>query len=201
MRTLSRFNAPFAIALLAVAVLVAGSAGAEYKPIPLGSALPSFSLKDQNGAEHSPAAYDGKIIVLDFSSIECPYSRGVDPGLEELVKAYGPKGVVFLGVDSHKSVTPEQILKYTTESKLGYPVLKDAGNAYADALGASRTPEFYVFGKNHKLAYHGAFDNRKAPDQKGDTGYVKDAVEDLLAGRPVKTPQADAWGCSIKRAK
>lgn len=201
MRTLSRFKTPFTIAVLAVTILIAGRAGAQYKPIPLGSAIPNLSLKDQNGTEHSLAAYDGKIVVLDFSSIECPYSRAVDPGLAELVKTYGPKGVVFLGVDSHKSVTPEQIKKYLADNKLDYPVLKDAGNAYADALGASRTPEFYVFGKDHKLAYHGAFDNRKAPDQKGDIAHVKDAIEDLLAGRPVKTPQVDAWGCSIKRAK
>jgi len=200
-RAFSHFNTQRTIALLAVALLIAGAASAQYKPLPLGSGLPDFSLKDQDGKDHSPAAYKDKIVVLDFSSIECPYSRGVDPGLEELVKTYAPKGVVFLGVDSHKTVTPEQIKKYTADNKLEYPVLKDAGNAYADALGASRTPEFYVFGKDHKLAYHGAFDNRKTPEQKGDLGYVKDALEDLLAGRPVKTAQVDAWGCGIKRAK
>lgn len=196
-----RFNTLRVLGLLAVTLLVGLAAGAQVKTLPLGSPAPDFKLKDQNGQEQTLASYKGKIVVLDFSSIACPYSRGVDPDLQELVTAYGPKGVVFLGIDSHKSTTPEDIKKYLTEKKLDHPVLKDAGNVYADAVGAARTPEIYILDKDQKLAYHGAFDDRKVPEKKGETCYVKNALEDLLAGRSVKTAQMDAWGCAIARAK
>jgi peroxiredoxin len=201
MKTSPRFTPKRSLALLATALLITCSSGAQLKPLPLGAAAPGFNLKDQNGQDHALASYKGKIVVLDFCSIECPYSRGVDPNFQELATAYAPKGVVFLGIDSHKTVTPEQIKKYATENKLDHPILKDLGNTYADAIGAARTPEFFILDKDHKLVYHGAFDDRKVPEQKGAACYVKDALEDTLAGRPVKTPQVDAWGCSIKRAK
>jgi len=172
-------------------------------PVPaIGAAMPDFTLKDHEGKDHTLSALKGKIVVLDFSSQECPYSRGVDKdGLVALANEYAAKGVVFLAIDSHKSTTPEQIKQYAAENKIPFPVLKDTGNKYADAVGATRTPEFYVLDKDLKLAYHGAFDDRKDPEKSGEKPYVKNALEDLLAGRPVKESQVAAWGCSIKRAQ
>ncbi len=192
------------LTLILVAVLLAAASctsGAQIKALPIGSAMPNFTLKDSSGQEHSLASYKGKVVVLDFSSIECPYSRGVDEALNELATTYGPKGVVVLGVDSHKDVTPDQIKQYLADKKLAYSVVKDVKNAYADAAGASRTPEFFVLDKDQKLAYHGAFDDRKVPDKRGETPYVKNAVDDLLSGKPVKVAEVEAFGCTIKRAQ
>jgi thiol-disulfide isomerase/thioredoxin len=200
-RTAGQVRRNLVYALLAVALLAGYSSCAQVKALPLGGALPGGTLKDQDGHECSLTSYKGKIVVLDFCSIECPYSRGVDPDFQALVAAYASKDVVFLGIDSNKNTTPEQIRQYATDKKLAHPILKDLGNAYADVAGAARTPELFVFDKSQKLAYRGAFDDRKVPDKKGNTCYVKNALEDLLAGQPVKTTQVDAWGCSIKRVK
>jgi peroxiredoxin len=178
------------------------SSGADLKAPPIGSLMPNFTLKDLNGQEQTLASYKGKIVVLDFCSQECPYSRGVDQdGLTDLANAYAGKGVVFLGIDSHKSTTPEQIKQYATDKNIPFRILKDVENKYADTVGATRTPEFYVLDKDLKLAYHGAYDDRKVPEKRGETAYVCNALDDLLAGRPVKTAQVDAWGCTIKRVK
>jgi thiol-disulfide isomerase/thioredoxin len=181
--------------------MVSCASGAEMKVPPLGSVLPDFTLKDFTGQEHSLASCKGKVVVLDFCSQECPYSRGVDEALTELANTYAEKGVVFLGVDSHKSTTPDQIKQYATDKKVPFPILKDGNNTYADVVGATRTPEFYILDKDLKLVYHGAFDDRKVPEKRGETNYVRNALDDVLGGKPVRTPQVDAWGCTIKRAK
>jgi peroxiredoxin len=191
-----------ALALSLVSASCSGTAESASKALAIGAVAPDFALKDFEAKDHTLSALKGKIVVLDFSSIECPYSRGVDKdGLVELARAYTAKGVVFLGVDSHKSTTPEQIKQYAAENKIPFPILKDAANKYADAVGATRTPEFFILDKDLKLAYHGAFDDRKDPEKRGATGHVRNALDDLLAGRPVKTPEVAAWGCTIKRVE
>jgi thiol-disulfide isomerase/thioredoxin len=205
MRTANVRNGVEAVCFLGAILLIIGmvrcASGAEMKAPPLGSVLPDFALKDFNGQERSLASCKGKVVVLDFCSQECPYSRGVDEALIELANTYADQGVVFLGVDSHKSTTPEQIKQYATEKKVPFPILKDGNNTYADAVGATRTPEFYILDKDLKLVYHGAFDDRKVPEKRGETNYVRNALDDVLGGKPVRTPQVDAWGCTIKRAK
>lgn len=187
---------------LALLLVFSGcSSGAELKKLPVGSVMPNFTLKDFTGKEHSLEQLKGKIVVLDFCSHKCPWSRGADKTLPELAKTYGEKDVVFLGIDSHKSTPPEEIKEYAAEQKILHPILKDVENQYADAVGATRTPEFYILDKELKLAYHGAFDDRKAPDKPGENNHVRNALDDLLAGQPVKNPKVDAWGCTIKRAR
>ena len=190
---------------LLAALLVAGAAMSSAGPgraegVGIGDALPGFELQDLAGKSHSLEAYAGQIVVLNFCSQECPWSRGADPKINEVAKAYAAKGVVFLGVDSHRSTPPEAIRAYAENAGVPYPVLKDTGNAYADKVHAQRTPEFFIVDRQGKLAYHGAFDNRTRPDQAGEVNYVTAALDALLAGQTVAKPEAAAWGCSIKRA-
>jgi peroxiredoxin len=194
-----------ALILLAIAGVMAVymGAGGAFQPVSaaveIGAAMPAFSLKDFNGAEHTLAQYQGKTLVLVFCSKECPYSRGVDPDLNALAAKYAGKDVVFLGVDSHKSTSLADIKAYAEETKIPYPILKDEGNRYADAVGAKVTPETFVIDKEGKLAYHGAFDNRTGPEAAPTERYVANAIDAVLAGRSAPVQQVKAWGCSIKR--
>jgi peroxiredoxin len=190
------------VSLVILAVVAAGCSSAqEYKAVAVGAAMPEFTLKDHNGESHTLSALKGKIVVLDFSSQHCPWSLAVDKELPALAAEYAGKDVVFFGIDSHKSTPPEEIKKHVEEAKIPFPVLKDEMNAYADKAGASRTPEFYVLDKELKVAYHGAYDNRRDPNEKGSESYVKAAIDSLLAGQPVATPEVKGWGCTIKRAQ
>ena len=177
------------------------SSKVDVKSMAVGAAAPNFTLKDVDGKDHSLESYKGKIVVLDFCSQECPYSRGSDEALIKIANEYKDKGVVFLGIDSNKKTTPAEIKEYAARTKIPYPILKDTGNALADEMGASRTPEIYILDKDLKLAYHGAFDDRKKAETRGGRNYVRNALDDLLAGRPVKTAEVEPWGCTIKRAK
>ena len=189
------------VALFAGSTYIALSGGCSQaaKSLPVGAQVPDFKLTDTGGKEHTLAQYKGKVVVLDFCSHKCPFSRGADPAFAGLVKKYAEKGVVFLGIDSHKDTPPAEITDYAKEHEFKWPILKDVDNAYADAVGASRTPEIYIVGKDGKLAYHGAFDNRSGPDGKPTEHYTDDAIAALVAGEDVAKKSTKAWGCTIKR--
>ncbi len=165
----------------------------------VGQTMPGFALPDLDGKSFSLAQYAGKIVMIEFCNIGCPYSRGTDPDLIALAKSYASKGVVVLGIDSNTTNAPADIKKYATDKGKIYPILKDQDNKYADAVGAKTTPEVYVIDKDGKLAYHGAFDNRAQPDKKGNTPYAENAVKALLDGKAVDPKEVKSWGCGIKR--
>lgn len=196
-----------ALVLLAVVSLgvgylaLSGGCYSDRKVLEVGAKVPAFDLEDYTGKKHTLKQYTGKIVLLDFCSHECPFSRGADPALLALAKKYKDnKNVVVLGIDSHYQTTPEEIQKYAKEKKLTWPILKDPANKYADAMGATRTPEIYIVDKEGKLAYHGAFDDRSGPEAKPSKHYTADAVAALVAGEEVKVKHVKAWGCTIKRA-
>ncbi|MDX9972619.1 MAG: thioredoxin family protein [FCB group bacterium] len=197
-----------AAVVLALFVVAGGVFAADHekkehakKGVAIGQAMPDFTLKDLDGKEHSLSQHKGNPVVLVFVSNGCPWSRGADPQLSELAKAYQEKGVVVLGIDSDKNNTPEQIKAYVTEKNVGYPILKDEGNKVADLLGAKQTPEVFLVDKDGKLVYHGAVDDRKAETEAGKTNYIQAALDETLQGKPVSTPEKKQWGCGIKRVE
>ena len=204
----SKFGAmALAVAGIAAAfVLVSsGLVSAAVPPaLEVGKVVPDFKLKDYEGKEHALTGAKGKIVVLAFTSQRCPYSKGAETSFAKLADEYGSKGVVFFSIDSNSKTTVEEIAKYATEEndtgkKLPYPILKDEGNGYADAVGASRTPEIFIADKDGKLAYHGAIDNQKKMTDSGYKSFAQAAIDELLAGKPVSEPSHSAYGCGIQR--
>lgn len=167
----------------------------------IGAEVPKFELPGTDGKTHALADHDGKIVVLQFCSQNCPYSRGADPDIAKFAKTLAEKDVVLYGIDADKETTVESIKAYNDKRDLEFVTLKDVDNVYADKLYAKQTPEFFVIDSEGNLAYHGAFDNRVAPEEAGDVNYVLNAVNALLAGEEVEEPEVRAWGCSIARAK
>lgn len=195
-----RWSAVGVAAVLCVSMTLA-LAAPKIETLKPGATVPDFKLKDSTGKEHTLGELKGKVVVLEFSSPSCPWSRATDPHIAELATSYAGKDVVFLGVDSNNGVTPEDLKKHAEENKIPFPILKDEGNDFADAVGAKQTPEMFVVDKDGKLAYHGAYDNRKTPEAKGDTNFVSAAVDALLAGKEVEKKEEKTWGCGIKRAR
>jgi thiol-disulfide isomerase/thioredoxin len=193
------------VAIGGVAIVMNGLALADIADPPaIGTEYPAFTMTDYEGKTHSLEQYKDKVLVLSFTSQNCPYSRAADPIYANLMAEYKDDGVVFLSVDCDKDNTADVIAEYASEKnetgkKLPYPVLKDEMNKYADTMGAKRTPEIYVKDKDGKLVYHGAIDNNKKPDDPDYVNYVKNALDEVLAGKPVSTPQKSAYGCGIKR--
>jgi peroxiredoxin len=190
------------------ALLVLGpvkSANAEGGPPTdkLGEKINKISLKDSAGKDF---AYEDvkhkKLIVVVFLSFDCPVSTSYLPELKDLVKRYGDK-VAFIGVRCGKD--DADLGKKVEEYELTFPVLRDEECAAAHALKAGVTPEAFVLDDHFVLRYRGRIDNRYAARLKKNAQNTRhdlqQAVDELLAGKPVNEPATLAVGCAITREK
>jgi peroxiredoxin/mono/diheme cytochrome c family protein len=169
-----------------------------------GNKIGNFTLKSADGKATSLYDLkDRKAIVVVFLSFDCPVSTSYSPTLIELAKDYGPRGVAFLGI-SPTDDDVATVAKHAKEFGLPFPVLKDEKLVAADALKAEITPEAFVLdGQFYQLRYRGRIDNSYAARLKKNTQTtkfdLKQALDELLAGKDIGTPVTEAVGCSIVR--
>lgn len=194
--------------LLALILVVAGftlSASVHAAPdIPappaIGATIDEFTLPDLDGKEHSLSSLKGKNgSVLLFISVQCPVSNDYNERMEKLAQEFKAKGINVIGINSNVTESNDAIKSHAAANKLTFPIVKDAGNKIADRLGATKTPEAYFLDASNKLMYHGRIDNSRNSENV-NSSELRDAMESLLAGKPIAKPTALAFGCSIKRA-
>ena len=163
----------------------------------------SFRLQDHRGAWHTlDEARDRKVVVLAFLGTECPLAEAYAPRLAELARDFGKRGVAFFGVDANEQDGPVAIGRFAERHGLPFPMLKDVGNGLADRVGAERTPEVFVLDASRAVVYRGRIDDQYAIGihRPSSTRHdLVDALDAVLAGRPVATPRTDAVGCKIGR--
>jgi peroxiredoxin len=169
----------------------------------LGKPAPPFTLKDTKGQTVSlDQLQDAKAVVVIFVGTECPINNAYMPRLAQLHKEYAPKGVRFVAINANRQDTPDRIAAHAKKNDLPFPVLKDAGNRVADSFAAKRTPEAFVLDGQRVIRYQGRID-----DQFG-VGYSRpnptsrdlvDALDAVLAGKPVARPTTSVAGCLIGR--
>lgn len=145
---------------------------------------------------------DKKAVVVLFLGTECPLNNLYLPRLAELHKQYGDKGVAFLGINSNRQDSPERVAEHARKHKVPFPILKDPGNKVADLFGATRTPEAFLLDATSAVCYQGRIDDQYgilAQRPKPTKTELVDALEALLAGRPIVTAKTEAPGCLIGR--
>jgi peroxiredoxin len=159
------------------------------------------ALVDPAGKPVAFSALAGeKATVVVFLSFDCPNSNGYTPTLLDLHKEFGGRGVKLVGI-SETDLTADELKAKVKEYALPFPVFADAKQAVADAFKAKITPEAVVLDHNLVLRYRGRIDNlftdrlKRAP--KVTDHDLHNALEDLLAGKPVRTPVTKAVGCPI----
>jgi peroxiredoxin/mono/diheme cytochrome c family protein len=184
-----------------------------------GLALAGFSFADRDdssdklGKKIEPAFVDAagkpvalanvageKATVVVFLSFDCPNSNGYTPTLLDLHKSFADKGVKFIGV-SETDLTAEELKAKVAEFKLPFPVFADPKQGIADAFKAKITPEVFVLDHNNVLRYRGRIDNMFTERLKRSATVtdhdLKNALEDILAGKPVRKPVTTPVGCPI----
>ncbi len=175
----------------------------------VGSAAPDFSLTDAKGKTHSLSQYKGKYIVLEWFNPECPFVKKHYGGgnMQKLQQEYTGKGVVWFSIDSSApgsegNLSPEQAEKVTTAWKTKQTaLLLDPEGKAGRAYGAKNTPHMFVIDPQGKVVYEGAIDNKATPnpaDIPSSTNYVKVALDESFAGKPVTTANTKPYGCSVK---
>lgn len=170
----------------------------------LGRKAPDFRLKDQDGKQRTLAEFsDKKALVVIFTGNDCPISNAYVPTLNDLAAKFGGRGAQFLAVNANPEETFETVAQHAKEYKYAFPVLKDDRQTLADALGAKVTPEAFVLDQGRAVRYHGRIDDSYASrtqkrSQTGDKN-LENALEAVLAGKPVAQPATLAIGCAIVR--
>ena len=166
----------------------------------IGSTVADFKLPDAEGKERTLASLAGaKGTVLIFVSTQCPVSNAYNERMEKLAQEMKARGIGVVGINSNVAETRDDIKSHAAERGLSFAILKDAGNRIADRLGAGVTPEAFLLDANKRLVYRGRIDNSRNGDAI-TSSELRDAIEAVLAGKPVARAEVRAFGCSIKRA-
>ncbi len=174
-------------------------------PPTVGATVPKFTLQDIHRRSRSIDGFkDRKAFVVVFIGAECPLANLYVPTLTELHKEYDGKGVQFLAINSNSQDTFVQVSAHAQDRDVPFPVLKDFDHKAADAFGAKRTPEVFLLDASRVIRYHGRIDDqygigfqREKPTRRD----LKEALDELLAGKPITTPETEPSGCVIARAK
>ncbi|HKO34883.1 MAG TPA: thioredoxin family protein [Pyrinomonadaceae bacterium] len=189
--------------LLVIVLAAVSSIGRPAADVPappaIGTVIDDFKLADSNGKEHSLKSLMGaKGTVILFVATKCPVSNNYNERMEKLAQDYKAKGINVIGINSNYTEPAADVKAHATERGLTFPILKDEANKIADRFGANKTPEAYVLDANMKLVYHGRIDNSQKIE--GITSNdLRDALEELAAGKAITKTGAAAFGCTIKR--
>jgi thiol-disulfide isomerase/thioredoxin len=157
---------------------------------------------DLHGGMHQPLGHRAApATVLIFIAVECPISNSFAPEINRLVEEYGSRGVVFYLAHADKTLDLSEAQTHARQFGLACPVLLDPGHELVRAVGATITPEAAVISPRGDLLYRGRIDDRYVdfgikrfePSQRD----LREALDDILAGRSVRRPRAPAVGCFI----
>ena len=180
-------------------------AGVSSTMLELGTAAPDFSLPDTTGKLVSLADYkQAPATLVVFLCNHCPYVKHIANQFAEFVREYQAKGVAVIGINAndvstHPEDSPQKMAE--EEKKIGYtlPYLYDETQEVAKSYRAACTPDFFLFDKDHKLAYRGQFDGSRPDNKIAVTGQdLRMALDAVLQDQPVPAEQKASMGCNIK---
>jgi hypothetical protein len=168
------------------------------------SAAPPFQLHDTHGWIHTPAEWArSKAAVLFFVTVDCPIGNSYVPEMNRIREAYGPRGVSVWAVQSDPTVPEATVVKYATEWRYTFPVLLDPRQVLVEHAGATITPQVAVLSPEGKVLYLGRIDNRVEDfgrsRPKATVPDLRNALDAVLAGKPVSPDRTKTIGCSIVR--
>ncbi|MGM9475727.1 thioredoxin family protein [Pedobacter sp. GSP4] len=176
----------------------------------IGDAVKDFSLKNVNNKMVSLADYkDAKGFVVVFTCNTCPVAKAYQDRISDLNKAYASKGYPVIAINPNDAgVVPAegfaQMQALAKEKNFKFPYLLDPDHVVTRQFGATRTPHVFILSKTangNVVEYIGAIDNDPEEANGSKTDYVKNALNELSAGKKPVIASTKAVGCSIKWKK
>ena len=174
-----------------------------------GVAAPDFTIADTSGKPVKLADYLGKFVVLEWTNPECPFVQKHynSQNMQGLQKEWGAKDVVWLTINSTNAShseykTPEEMAKWMrAQDAAPRATLIDGTSATARAYAAKNTPHMFVVDPMGKIIYDGAIDDKRSTnpaDVKIANNYVRAALTEATAGKPVSIASTTPYGCTMK---
>jgi thiol-disulfide isomerase/thioredoxin len=185
----------------------------EHPVLKIGASLPDFALKGVDGKVHTPADYkDSAVLVVMFISNHCPASQNYESRMKQITADYAGKGVQVIAIapNGPQAVAPrelnysdvddsfEAMVERATHRQFPFPYLYDGETqAIAHQFGPKVTPHVFIFDKDRKLRFEGRIDDAMR-EVNAKTHETRDALDALLAGKPVAVETTPVFGCSTK---
>jgi peroxiredoxin len=170
----------------------------------IGDEFIPFDLEGVDGRTHSSAAYTGrKAVAVIFSCNHCPYVRAWEERMVQIQADYASQNVQLVAVSANDAEKYPQdslpAMKARAEEQgFNFPYLYDESQAIAQAYGATRTPEVFLFDEQRNLRYHGAIDDNYEEPAAVRHHYLRDALDAILAGQEPAVSETPPVGCTIK---
>ncbi len=194
--------------LIALTTLCTGALFAAESP-KVGTPAPDFTLTDANGKTVSLSGFKGKYVVLEWFNPGCPFVQKhyKSENMQHLQKEFTDKGVAWLTIDSSApgeegNLTPDAAKKQMSEWNIkSTAFLLDPQGQAGREYHARSTPHMFVVNPEGNLIYEGAIDSKPSTDMadiKTSTNYVKAALDEAMAGKPVTEATTKPYGCSVK---
>lgn len=169
----------------------------------VGDQAPAFeSLLGTDGERYGLSSFaDKPVVVLVFGSNRCPTVKAYEGRLRQLQAEYGRRGVQLVAINSndphlYPDESFERMVEFDRESGYDFPYLRDEGQRTARAYGVTRTFHLFVLDGERRVRYQGRFDDSRLPDRVTSHD-LRNALEDVLAKRPVREPVTRPFGCSL----
>jgi len=193
---------------LALALFVAISLPVFAAPNP-GQPAPDFTLTDTSGKAVKLSDFKGKYVVLEWVNPDCPYVRRHynTANMPNLQKEFGAKNVTWLAINStregHSEFKSPQQMDAWMKKTGGAPAatLLDRDSKVGRMYGAVTTPHMYIIDPKGTLVYVGAIDDKRTSwgeVDKSVKNYVRAAMGEVMAGKPVSTASTTPYGCTVK---
>ena len=169
----------------------------------LGASAPDFDLVGVDGRRYSLASFASKpVLVVIFSCNHCPYVKDYEERMVSIQGYYASQGVQLVAINSNDdSAYPEdgfpEMVKRAREKRFNFPYLRDETQKAVEAYGGICTPHVFAFDRKRVLRYRGRIDDSRDPS-KVSSHDLRNALDDLLGGRSVRTPDTKPFGCSNK---
>jgi hypothetical protein len=183
--------------------LVMAPAEGASQVLPIGAVAPPVDgLPGTDGRRHGVAGGPSTAAtVVVFSSNRCPTAKAYDARMNALRQEYADRGVAVIAINSNDPhLQPDEsyarMVERAEDGGFTFPYVVDAGQTVAKAFGASCTFHVFLLDGSRRLRYQGRFDDSRLPERV-TTHDLLDALDDVLAGRPVRREITRPFGCSL----
>jgi cytochrome oxidase Cu insertion factor (SCO1/SenC/PrrC family) len=196
-----------AMALMGLLSCTSDESPTDVYELPIGSKVPKadVKMKDVSGKEVSlKEAFRTNGLLVMFSCNTCPYVVKNQDRTREISQYALAKNIGVILINSNEGTRGdddsfEAMEAYATKQGYHWSYAVDQNSVVADAFGATRTPECYLFNKDENLVYHGAIDDNPSDAGNIKRTHLKAAIDEMMLGKEVAVTTSRSVGCTIKR--